>query len=126
MDAILAGDVGMNALYLAFIFAIAVAITIVGFTLVYWSTKHPEDGDSHGLAKYEKHWTIIILVVFIAFSLSTISFLPYPYAHSNIKPTITFDVTGQQFAWTLCTAPNWANASTSLNSSSCYPNKNTS
>lgn len=126
MDAILAGDVGMNALYLAFIFAIAVAITIVGFVFVYWSTKHPEEGDSHGLAKYEKHWVIIILIIFIAFSLSTISFLPYPYAHSNIHPNMVVDATGQQFAWTLCMAPNWANASTSLNSSSCYPNKSVS
>ncbi len=124
IDAILAGEVGLNALYLAFILAIAVAITIVGFGLIYWSTKHPEEGDSHALAKYEKHWTIIILVIFIAFSLSTILFLPYPYAHSNVHPNMVVDVTGQQFAWTLCTAPYWANASTSLNNTHCYPNSN--
>jgi cytochrome c oxidase subunit 2 len=124
IDAILAGDIGWNALYLAYILALAVAITIVGFVLVYWSTKHPEEGDSHALAKYEKQWTLIILAIFIAFSLSTITFLPYPYAHASVHPDMVVDVTGQQFAWTLCKAPNWANASTSLNNPSCYPNRN--
>jgi cytochrome c oxidase subunit 2 len=124
IDAILAGEVGLNALYLAFILALAVAITTVAFVMVYWSTKHPEQGDSHGLAKYEKHWTIIILAIFIAFAVSTTPFLPYPYAHQGVTPNMVIDVTGQQFAWTLCNAPNWANASTSLNNPACYPNKN--
>jgi cytochrome c oxidase subunit 2 len=124
IDAISAGEVGMNAIYLAFIFALAVAITTVAFVFVFWSTKHPEEGDSHALAKYEKHWVVIIIVVFIAFSLSTVPYIPYPYAHGSVKPNMVVDVTGQQFAWTLCQAPTWANAATSLNNSSCFPNAN--
>jgi cytochrome c oxidase subunit 2 len=124
IDAILAGDVGMNAIYLAFIFAIAVVITVVAFVFIYWSTKHPEEGDSHALAKYEKHWVVVIVVVFIAFSLSTSAYFPYPYLHTNVHPTMTVDVTAQQFAWTLCDSPNWANSSTSLNNPNCFPNKN--
>lgn len=123
IDAILAGDVGMNAIYLAFIFALAVAITIVAFVFIYWSTKHPEEKDSHALAKYEKQWVVLIFIIFIAFSLSTVLYTPYPYAHASVHH-VTVDVTGQQFAWTLCQAPYWANSSTSLNNPSCYPNKN--
>lgn len=123
MYAILAGDVGMNAIYLAFIFGLAVAITAVAFVFIYWSTKHPEEGDSHALAKYEKHWVVIIVVIFVAFSVSTAPFIPYPYLHTNVHPNMTVDVTAQQFAWTLCTAPNWANSTTSINNPSCFPNK---
>lgn len=124
MDAILAGDVGMNAIYLAFIFALAVAITTVAFVFVYWSTKHPEDKDSHALARYEKQWVILIFIIFVAFSLSTIYYTPYPAAHASVHPNLVVDVTAQQFAWTLCQAPNWSNASSSLNNPSCFPNKN--
>lgn len=126
IDAILAGDVGMNAIYLAFIFAMAVVITVVAFVFIYWSTKHPEEGDSHSLAKYEKHWVVIIVVIFIAFSISTIPFAPYPYLHTNVHPNMTVDVTAQQFAWTLCIAPNWANSSSSFSNPSCFPNKSVS
>ena len=112
IDAILAGDVGMNAIFLAFIFVIAVAITAVSFVFIYWSTKHPEEGDSHALAKFEKHWVVIIVAVFILFSIATANYLPYPYAHNNVHPNMTVDVTAQQFAWTLCKAPNWANDTT--------------
>ncbi len=117
MDAILAGDVGMNAIYLAFIFAIAVAITVVAFIFVFWSTKHPEEGDTHALAKYEQHWVVIIVIIFVLFSVSAINFLPYPYAHGSVHPNMTIDVTGQQFAWTLCTAPIWGNDTS--NNSNC-------
>ncbi len=123
-DAILLGDLGLNAAFLAVVFGAAVIITIVAAGLLIWSTKHPEEGDSHALAKYEKHWVVIILAIFVIFALSTISFLPYPYAHANVHPNLTIDVTGQQFAWTLCDAPYWANASTSLTNPSCFPNSN--
>ncbi|MDH2901641.1 MAG: hypothetical protein PXY39_11790 [archaeon] len=124
IDATLLGDLGVNAIFLAFLWATIVAITIVAFVFIVWSTKHPEEGDSHALAKYEGHWTIIILVIFAIFALSTVTFFPYPYTHASVHPNMVVDVTGQQFTWTLCDAPYWANASTSLNNPSCFPNRN--
>lgn len=103
----LAGQAGMGIVYLTIIMAMAVLITTVGLTAVVWSTRHPEEKDTHGLAKYEKHWTIIIFVVFIAFSLSTIPFLPYPYAHSNVKPDMIVHVQARQFAWCLTNSSYW-------------------
>lgn len=115
IDAILAGDVGMNALFLAFIFAIAVVITIVGFVFVYWSTKKSEEKDSHSLAKYEKHWTVIIVAIFIVFSVATINYLPYPYAHPDVKPATVVDVQAQQFFWCLSPAPTWGGSNCQSN-----------
>lgn len=91
----------MNATFLAFIFILAVAITAVGFGFVLWSTKHPREGSEHALAKYEKHWLIIIVIIFAAFTIITLGYLPYPYAHANIHPNEVVDVQGQQFAWCL-------------------------
>jgi cytochrome c oxidase subunit II len=122
--AILLGDLGLSATFLAELFGVCVVITAIGLGLVLWSTKHPEEGNSHALAKFEKHWTVFIFVVLIVFTVTTINFLPYPYAHSNVHPNMTIDVTGQQFAWTLCDAPYWANASTSLSNPFCFPNNN--
>ena len=97
----------MNTTYLAAIEVIAILITAVAAFAIVWSTRHPEEKDSHALAKYEKYWTVLILVIFIAFSLSTIGMLPYPYAHSNISPSITVDVQAQQFAWCVTNSSVW-------------------
>lgn len=98
---------GFNIIYLTVIFVIGTLITAVALIAVVYSTRHPEEGDSHALAKYERHWVIIIIIIFIAFSVSTLSYLPYPYAHSNIKPTMIVDVQGQQFAWCLSNPPSF-------------------
>ena len=97
----------MNATYLAAIEVIAIVITAIAVVAILWSTKHPEEGDSHALAKYEKYWVVLILIIFIAFSVSTIGFLPYPYAHSNITPYETVDVQAQQFSWCLTNSSVW-------------------
>jgi cytochrome c oxidase subunit II len=117
--AIIAGDVGMGIVYLAILMAVAGAITIVGLAAVFWSTKHPEDTDSHSLAKHEKHWVIIIIVVLVAIPLSTISYLPYPYTHANVQPTVQVDVAARQFAWCLTSAPSWG---TPIGNATCVPN----
>ncbi len=82
-------------------------ITIVAIIAVVYSTRHPEEGDSHALAKYEKHWVIGIVIIFIAFSVSTLGYLPYPYAHTDIKPTMIVDVQAQQFNWCMSKAPTF-------------------
>jgi cytochrome c oxidase subunit II len=94
-------DLGMNTIYLTIIVALAIVITAVAAIAIVWSTKHPEEVDSHSLAKYEKYWVVLILIVFIGFSISTIGLLPYPYAHQDVKPTMTVDVQARQFAWCL-------------------------
>ncbi len=104
--AILAGEAGYNLTYLEVIFAAATAITIVGFVALYWSTKHPEEKDTHALAKYEAHWVIVIVIIFILFSVTTLPYLPYPYAHS-VEPNVVIDVQAQQFSWCLSPAPAW-------------------
>ncbi len=118
-NVILAGDVGMNAMFLAFIFILAVAITAVGFGAVMWSTKHPRENSEHSLSKYEAHWLIIIVIIFAAFTIITIGYLPYPYAHTNIKPNYVVDVQGQQFAW--CLAPQNTSTFDTMPISNCYP-----
>ncbi|HZW55208.1 MAG TPA: hypothetical protein VFF30_02880 [Nitrososphaerales archaeon] len=100
-------DFGMNTTYLTIILVMGVAITAVASIALYWSTRHPDEVDKHSLAKYEKYWVAIILVIFIAFSISTFGMLPYPYAHANITPDMTVDVQAQQFAWCLSSPPNW-------------------
>ncbi len=104
---ILAGDVGFNILYLVVLFAAATGITIIGAFALFWSTRHPDEEDKHSLGKYESHWTIIIIIIFALFSVSTLPFLPYPYAHSDIRPDLTVDVQGQQFAWCLSPEGSW-------------------
>ena len=100
-------SVGMNITYLTIIFVMGTLISAVAIIAVVYSTRHPEQGDSHALAKYEKHWVVLIVVIFIAFSVSTLAYLPYPYAHSNIKPNMIIDVQAQQFSWCLTAAPTW-------------------
>ncbi len=97
----------MGITYLTIILVLAVAITLVGEGAVISSTRQPENEDSHALAKYEKHWVVIILVIFIAFSISTIAYLPYPYAHSNVKPDLIVHVQAPQFAWCLTNESYW-------------------
>jgi cytochrome c oxidase subunit 2 len=119
IDAILAGDVGLNDTYLAFIFILAVAITAVGFGFVLWSTRHPKEGGEHALSKYEGHWTMIIVIVFALFSATTLTFLPYPYAHSGMHPNLVVDVQGQQFAW--CLAKQNTTSFIHMPIPNCYP-----
>ena len=98
-------SVGLGIVYLTVLFVIGTLITGVVITAVIYSTKHPEEGDQHSLAKYEKHWVVGIIIIFIVFSVSTLGYLPYPYAHSNIKPTMIVDVQAQQFNW--CLESQW-------------------
>ena len=105
--ALFPADLGMNTTYMTIILVISVLITAVASIALYWSTKHPEQSDTHSLAKYEKYWVVLIFIVFIGFLLSTTGLLPYPYAHSNVTPSMTVDVQGSQFAWCVSLAPNF-------------------
>ena len=100
-------SVGFNITYLTIIFVMGTLITLVALIAVIFSTRRPEEGDSHALAKFEKHWVSLILVIFIVFSASTLAYLPYPYAHTDVKPTMIVDVQAQQFSWCLSPAPTW-------------------
>jgi cytochrome c oxidase subunit II len=109
----------MNATYIAFLFILAVAVTAVAFTFVFWSTKHPKEGSEHSLAKYEKHWLIIAVILFAIFSISTLAYVPYPYAHTNLHPNEIVDVQGQQFAW--CLAQQNTSSFLPLPITNCFP-----
>jgi cytochrome c oxidase subunit II len=100
-------QVGFGISALEAIFIIGTLITVVAFVAMFWSTRRPDAVDKHSLAKYEKQWTIMLIVIFTVFSISTLGLLPYPYAHSNVTPTMTVDVQAQQFAWCLSPPPNW-------------------
>lgn len=91
----------MNIIYLTVIFVMGTLITAVALIAVVYSTRHPEEGDSHALARYEKYWVVGIIIIFAVFSGSTLGYLPYPYAHPNIHPTMIVDVQAQQFSWCL-------------------------
>ena len=100
-------DLGMNTTYMAIILAIATLIAVVAGIALVWSTKHPEEGDKHSLAKHEKYWVGLILIIFLAFLFSTTGMLPYPYAHSSVTPTMTVDVQAAQFSWCISSPPYW-------------------
>lgn len=101
------GQLGFGIGFLEVIFIVGTLITVVAFVAVYFSTRRPEAQDKHGLAKFEKQWTVAILVILVVFSVSTLGLFPYPYAHSNVTPTMTVDVQAQQFSWCLSSSPNW-------------------
>ncbi len=105
--ALFPADFGMNTTYMAVILLISTLITIVAGVALFWSTKHPDEVDKHSLAKYEKYWVVLILIVFLSFLFSTTGMLPYPYAHSNIKPNMTVDVQASQFAWCISSPPSF-------------------
>jgi len=100
-------SVGLNITYLTIIFVMGTLISAVAIIAVIYSTRHSEEGDSHALAKYEKHWVVMIVIIFMAFSISTLGYFPYPYAHSNIKPNMIVDVQAEQFSWCLTPSPRW-------------------
>jgi cytochrome c oxidase subunit 2 len=100
-------QLGFGIGFLELIFIMGTLITIVTFAALLWSTRKPDAEDKHSLAKYEKHWTIVILIILVVFSVSTLGLFPYPYAHSNVTPTMTIDVQAQQFAWCLSPEPYW-------------------
>ncbi|MDA4111641.1 MAG: hypothetical protein OK439_03825 [Thaumarchaeota archaeon] len=108
-------SVGMNITYLTIIFVMGTLITAVAIVAVVYSTRRPEQSDSHALAKYEKQWVALIVVIFVVFSISTLAYLPYPYAHTNIKPNKIIDVQAQQFNWCLSPAPTWGNPNCKTN-----------
>jgi cytochrome c oxidase subunit II len=110
MLGIFPASIGLNITFLAIVFVMGALISAVAFIALVYSTRHPEEKDSHALAKYEKHWVVLIGIIFVAFSVSTLSYLPYPYAHPYIKPTMTVYVQAQQFAW--CLSPVPTNGST--------------
>src|SRR5579864_3600118 len=95
----------MNIVYLAALLLMAVVIVIIAGIALFWSTRHPQNLRS--LEKYHATWAIIIAVIFALFVISTLSYMPYPYAHSNVAPNLTVDVQARQFSWCLSPAPNW-------------------
>ena len=109
-------QLGFGVGFLEIVFIVGTLITIVAFIAVYFSTKRPGGEDNHALAKFERHWTVAILVILVIFSISTLGLFPYPYAHSNVTPSMTVDVQAQQFTWCLSSAPNWG-----TNCQSPYP-----
>ncbi|MGA2875688.1 MAG: hypothetical protein ABSE82_09140 [Nitrososphaerales archaeon] len=100
-------QLGFGIGFLEDLFIVGTLITIVAFIALFFSTRRPDAIDKHSLAKYEKHWTIMLVVIFAVFSISTFSLLPYPYAHSNVVPTMTVDVQAQQFSWCLSPQGTW-------------------
>ncbi len=102
-------QLGFGIGFLEDIFIVGTLITIVAFIAVFFSTRKPDEVDKHSLAKYEKHWVTLIGVILVIFSVSTIGLMPYPYAHSNVVPTMTVDVQAQQFFWCLSPQPYWGN-----------------
>jgi cytochrome c oxidase subunit 2 len=110
MVAILPGDLGLNSIFLGIVFAIVSILVLIALGAVYWSTKRPYDTGMHeakGWEKYEWIYTIVFLVLVMIFASSTLGLFPYPYAHSNIKPTMVVDARAQQWQWCLAPAPNW-------------------
>jgi len=53
---ILPASVGLNITYLTIIFVMGTLISSVALVAIVYSTRRPEQSDSHALAKYEKHW----------------------------------------------------------------------
>lgn len=100
-------QLGLGIGFLEDIFIVGTLITAVAFVALFFSTRKPDEVDKHSLAKYEKHWVIIIGVIFTIFSVSTLGLMPYPYAHSNVTPTMTVDVQAQQFYWCLSPGGTW-------------------
>jgi cytochrome c oxidase subunit II len=100
-------SVGAGIDYLALITVLALVISFIAFIALFFSMKRPDEVDKHSLAKYELHWTLIVLAIVVLFALTTISYLPYPYAHSDVKPTMYVDVQAQQFNWCLSPPPSW-------------------
>ena len=110
MVAILPADLGFGSNFLALTFAVVTALVLISLAAIYWSNKHPHETglrEAKGWSKNEWIYTIIFLVLVMIFASSTLGLLPYPYAHSNIKPTITVNARAQQFQWCLSPAPNW-------------------
>ncbi len=103
----LGAQVGLNTSFLAVIVVMAVLISAVAFGAIYWSTKHPEETDSHSLAKYEKYWVVVVLLILVTFAIVTSSYIPYPYAHSNVTPSMIVHVQAQQFSWCLTNSSYW-------------------
>lgn len=108
--AILPGDLGLGASFLALIFAAIAIGTFVMLSLIVLSNRRSSDTgwrEDRAWSKREGVYTVIFLIVVIVFATSTLGLLPYPYAHSNIKPTMTVDV--QAFQWNFCIsyAPSW-------------------
>jgi cytochrome c oxidase subunit II len=105
--ALVPGQLGFGVGFLEDIFIVGTLITIVAFIAVFLSTKKPDEVDKHSLAKNEKQWTLLIMAVLVVFVISTLGLFPYPYAHSNVVPTMTVDVYAQQFSWCLSPAGSW-------------------
>jgi cytochrome c oxidase subunit 2 len=108
--AILPADLGFGPSVLALSFAVLAILVVVALGAIYWTTKHPHETgyrEARGWSKNEGIYTIIFLIAVIVFATSTLGLLPYPYAHSSIRPTMVVDARAQQFQWCLAYAPNW-------------------
>ncbi len=104
---ILPGDLGFGPEFLGIVFLIFVLIVIAGLSLVFWSNKHPSESHRYAMAKREWVYTLVFLVVVLAFASSTLGLLPYPYAHPGVTPNVVIDVRAQQFQWCLAYYPSW-------------------
>lgn len=108
--ALLPADLGFGVDFLAITFAIVAILVLIALVFVFWSTRHPSKTggrEDTSWSKHERLYTIVFLVIVLIFASSTLGLLPYPYAHPNIKPTMTVNVRAQQFQWCLAPAPNW-------------------
>ncbi len=105
--AILPGDAGFGASFLAIAFAGVALLFAILLGTLFWSTRHPDEQRRNGLGRHERVYTLIFLVVVLVFASSTLGLLPYPYAHPDLHPTLVVDARAQQFQWCLSYFPNW-------------------
>src|SRR5579862_5232021 len=107
LEAILPGDLGFGAEFLAIVFAVTTIGVLFALFALYRSTKHPDEQKRDTWPRQERYYALIFLIVVLIFATSTLGLLPYPYAHSNIRPTMVVNVQAIQFQWCVAPAPNW-------------------
>jgi cytochrome c oxidase subunit 2 len=104
---ILPGDMGLAAPFLALIFVVITAGVLIMLGVIFWSTRHPDERRRFDWPKRERLYTTVVLIVVLFFVSSTLGLFPYPYAHSNVKPTMDVNVLAYQFQWCIAPTPNW-------------------
>ena len=114
---LLAGGAGWNIDFLATVLLMSVVIVVICGIALFWSTRHPIKEPS--LEKYIAYWALIIGIIFVLFVISTSAYLPYPYAHSNVKPGMIVDVRAQQFSWCLSPSPSFSQCTPNYQSPVC-------
>lgn len=107
LEAILPGDLGFGLDFLALVFVIFTAGVLISLFALYRSTKHPDDSKRNSWPKHERYYALIVLIVLLIFATSTLGLLPYPYAHTNISPTMIVNVEAYRFQFCIAQSPNW-------------------